>query len=300
MVKKRNPIADDLVAKMKKEVRGTVVNFKEVMNGRVIADELQKTVATKERLAGFHPAHAVYVCAQNQVSVMSEQLTTLDEMAPFAEIVSKAEDLYMPSGPPMSPLTTSYLTCWAFFDACAGPTNETIGTTVVEMGAAFGMDVELLRLIHIMQQSRMGFYIHEGTEGILAVLRELVTDTVCRAIVPSGYRGQNGELWYARVLPPPLPGGSEHVVFTTPYILMKPALCEWQAYFCRTLPDAPQQVRLDAYEQHMKYGPTRGYWNDFVFEGYVNHRTEAIYLAGLPDVPESRPHSEVNSQRFRR
>ena len=49
-----------------------------------------------------------------------------------------------------------------------------------------------------------------------------------------------------------------------------------------------------------KYGPTRTYWNDFVFEGYLNYRTEAIYLAGLPDVPESRPHSQVNSRRFRR
>ena len=44
----------------------------------------------------------------------------------------------------------------------------------------------------------------------------------------------------------------------------------------------------------MKYGPTRMYWNDFVFEAYVNHRTEVIYLAGLPDVSESRPHSEVH------
>jgi hypothetical protein len=29
------------------------------------------------------------------------------------------------------------------------------------------------------------------------------------------------------------------------------------------------------------------------------HRTEAIYLAGLPEVPESRPHSEVNGRRVR-
>lgn len=28
---------------------------------------------------------------------------------------------------------------WAFFDDCVGPTNETIGTTVMEVGAAFGM-----------------------------------------------------------------------------------------------------------------------------------------------------------------
>ena len=231
---------------------------------------------------------------------MSEQLTALDEMAPFVDIASRAEDLYMPGGPPMSPLTTSYFTCWAFFDACVEPANETIGTTILELGAAFGMHTELLRLIRLMQESRMGLYIHEGAEGGVAILRELATDVVSRAIVPAGYRGQKGELWYARVLPPPFPGGWEHVVFTTPYVLLKPGIHEWQAYFRRTLPDAPKQARIDANERHMKYGPTRTYWNDFVFEGYVNYRMEAIYLAGLPDVPESRPHSEVNSRRFRR
>jgi hypothetical protein len=51
---------------------------------------------------------------------------------------------------------------------------------------------------------------------------------------------------------------------------------------------------MDDYERHMKYGPTGEYWNDFVFEAYVNHRKEAIFLAGLPDVPESRPHSAVS------
>jgi hypothetical protein len=66
---------------------------------------------TEEQLAGCHPAYAAYVYAQNQVSVMSEQLTGLKEMAPFAHIVSEAEDLYLPSAPPMSPLTTSYFTC---------------------------------------------------------------------------------------------------------------------------------------------------------------------------------------------
>src|SRR2546429_5655599 len=64
----------------------------------------------------------------------------------------------------MSPLTKSYFTCWAFFDACAGPANETIGTTILETGAAFGMHPELLRLIRLMQDSRMGFYIHRGRD----------------------------------------------------------------------------------------------------------------------------------------
>src|SRR5207249_3425496 len=88
----------------------------------------------------------------------------------FADIISRAEDLYVPSAPPMSPLTKSYFTCWAFFDACAGPANETIGTTILETGAAFGMHPELLRLIRLMQDSRMGFYIHRGREGNVSIL----------------------------------------------------------------------------------------------------------------------------------
>ena len=50
------------------------------------------------------------------------------------------------------------------------------------------------------------------------------------------------------------------------------------------------------YEHNMKYGPARDYWSEFVFEAYINHRTAVIFLAGLPDVGESRPHSRVNNQ----
>jgi hypothetical protein len=285
------PIAGKLVAKMRQRLRGKGGNLDEVISGLAAADEIRDPVAAREDLAALHPSHAAYVYAQNQVSVMSEQLTALKEMAPFVDIVSQAEDLYMPSAPPMSPLTGSYFTCWCFFDACVGAANETIGDAILEVGAAFGMHTELLRLIRLMQESRMGLYVHKGRQGGLAVLEELVTGAVCRAIVPAGYLGQKGELWYIRVLPPPVPGGSEHVVFTTPYIVLNPGLRDWLAYFSRTL---PEPARVADYERHMKYGPTRSYWNDFIFEGFVNYRMEAIYLAGLPDVLESRPHSEVN------
>jgi hypothetical protein len=144
-------------------------------------------------------------------------------------------------------------------------------------------------------QARMGLYLHKGRESGLAVLAEVVAGAVCRAIVPAGYLGRKGELWYIRVLPPPVPGGSEHVVLTTPYIVLQPGPHDWLAYFGRTF---SQQARVADYERHMKFGPTRSYWNDFIFEAYVNYRMEAIYLTGLPDVPESRPHSEVNQWGF--
>lgn len=294
--KRGRPLANRLVKKMKNHARGKVVDLQSVILGRTNAEALQKTVATWQNLSELHPAHAVYVYAQNQVSVMAEQLTELKEMARFVKLISKAEGEYLPSGPPMSPLTPSFYTCWAFFDACVGQAEETIGTTTMAVGAAFGMHHELVGVIDLMQQSRMGVYVHEGVEEDKVVLREIVTEKTCRAISPSGYRGHQGELWYVRVLPPPIPGTTEHVVFTTPYVLLNSGEAEWQAYFHRQLSDTSLKDCVAIHEHHMKFGPTRDYWTEFVFESYVNHRADVIFLEGLPDVPESRPHSGASSQ----
>ena len=77
---------------------------------------------------------------------------------------------------------------------------------------------------------------------------------------------------------------------TSPVLLLS-----WLAYFHRTLPDGPNVDRIAAYERHMKFGKVNNYWSEFVFEAYLNHRSDVIFLEGLPDVPESRPHSGVNS-----
>ncbi len=44
----------------------------------------------------------------------------------------------------------------------------------------------------------------------------------------------------------------------------------------------------------MKFGPSRVFWNEFVLEAYVNYQSDAIFLAGLPDIPEIRPHASVS------
>ncbi len=86
----------------------------------------------------------------------------------------------------MSPLTTSFFPCWAFFEACVGLGQETLGTTTMAVGRAFGMHEELIRVIGLMQDSRMAVYVHEGTDGSGIRLREMVTARACRAICPSG------------------------------------------------------------------------------------------------------------------
>jgi len=113
------------------------------------------------------------------------------------------------------------------------------------------MHEDLIRVIGLMQDSRMAVYVHEGPDGNGIRLREMVTDRVCKAICPSGYEGRAGELWYARILPPPIAEFEEHIVFTTPYVLVEPGEREWLVYFDRTLPEEPPERRIAAYEKHM-------------------------------------------------
>ena len=128
----RQPIADKLIKKMRSYVGAKVVDLSAVIEGKKNAEELQKTVASRETLADHHPAHALYIYAQNQTSVMAEQLSALPEMDRFTRLIGMAEDEYCPSAPPMSPLTTSFFTCWAFFDACVG---SALFVCVVVVGA---------------------------------------------------------------------------------------------------------------------------------------------------------------------
>lgn len=293
--RRSHPIADKLVKKMKKTACEPVMDLRAVIASRERAEALQKTVATREALANYHPAHAIYVYAQNQASVMVEQLAELKEMEGFDRVISRVAQDYLPSGPPMSPLTKSFFTCWAYFDVCMGIAQETPGTTTLAVGAAFGMSKELLSVLGLMQASRMGLYEQEGAHDGRVTLRELVTGNVCTALSPAGYLGQKGELWYARVLPPPVADFDEHVVFTTPYVIVEPSRGDWLSYFDRTLPAAPLPERIAAYQRHMKFGPTRDYWPEYVFEAYANHQHDVIFLKGLPDRPETRPHSRANS-----
>jgi hypothetical protein len=71
-------------------------------------------------MADYDPIHAIYIYAQNTISVLIEQLCELKPLMALNNAYADAEESYMPSGPPASPLTKSYFTCWGFFDLCTG------------------------------------------------------------------------------------------------------------------------------------------------------------------------------------
>ena len=272
------PIARRVLDSIRRQVRSTVVNLAAFRDGMASAHALQKTVATPESLKGSHPAFALYAHVQNQMSIMAEQLLQLQEMQAFARLIGKAQEEYMPSWPPMSPITTSYFWGWSSLDMTGNAHRETMGSVILRVGIEFGVHPTMLTLMQAFNDSRMGVYRVESLSNAGVGLVDLATGQRCSAICESGYGGNVGELWFTRVLPPALPGHGDQAA--------------WVQYFDRIAAKDPKRSHSEVFKRHFKGGPSRRYWPEFIFEGYVNHRPGAIYLKGLPDVPASRPHSK--------
>jgi len=245
--------------------------------------------------SGHDPLHAAYVSAQNFTSLFAEAVSQFPEFAPYCQIVGDAEEEYMPGSPPMSPLTSSYFTTWAFFDVRFGPDHETIGTCLLDVADALEMPPVLAETVRRFQGSRMGIYQWCGADGRRARLKELVTGDEFQCHVPAGYTGRPGELWYVRLCPP-LPLLDYHVAFTTPYVLIGFGGADWTAYLNKSLLGTSDPRK--ALHQFLKFGraarsrkPDES-WSEFIFEAYHHHQPDAIFLAGLPDVKGSLPHGE--------
>jgi len=248
----------------------------------------------ERELAGLESNHAFYVYALNRVAELVGLLAEFQEMEPLSNRIADGEEEYVPEGPPTSPLTRSYFNLWAFFDVTSSSSGETVGSIVVELGKAFGMASALIGAIELLQKSRMGLYRSKGKEGTVAILDDLFTGESRRVVSPAGYPGTTGELWFVRLLPPPFPDDPHHIAMTTSYVIVRPGSEDWLEYFERVL----NGKRTGAnYEWHMKHGPSPEYWPEYVFEAYRNHRKDVIWLEGLPDRAESRPHSRVNQRR---
>lgn len=244
---------------------------------------------------GFDPIHAVYVYIQQISSQFAEGVSRLPEMKAYAKLAGDAEVEYLPSGPPMSPLTPSYFTSWAFYDLRFGRDGDTIGECQIDANDIFWLNSNQLEVLKKFGKSRMGIYEHVGLAGSYVKLRELLTDDEFTCLVPSGYRGRPGDLCYLRLLPPLEPQlASYHIAFTTPYILMS-SKADWTAFLKRSLVQFQRLGEREALHNLLKHGPQPNYWNEFVFLAYHHHQPDAIYLAGIPDLRGTLPHAKQES-----
>ncbi|MCD4676035.1 MAG: hypothetical protein K8S18_08580 [Desulfobacula sp.] len=301
------PISKKVIAGLKKAKKQKIIQFEELKEAKVYADDLEKSVTTEGQLSDHDPLHAIYIYAQNRVSVLVEQLADLKSLSKLTGTLDQADDIYLPSFPPQSPLTQSYFTCWGFFDLSVGIKKESFGTVILDLLKNLKADPGLIKTIEYMQDSRMGIFVHKGHSDRFVILEELITGEEIKVIVPSGYQGKENEIWYVRVMPVPFPelNYGYSVAFTTPYILIdldgnlgsSAKLDDWEAFFDRNLKAVGKKDKIKAYESFMKYGKNKYFWNEYIFEGYVNYEDDMIMLAGFPDIPLSMPHSEASQKK---
>ena len=300
--KGRGPLARKVINSAQQQLRRKVTNLGDWKEGKLRSEEYQKSIISEERLSELDPLYALYVYSQNHLSVLIEQIAELPILDKLADIYAAASEEYMPSGPPMSPLTASYFTCWGAFDLCShGAKKETFCTVATDLCKHLNVDHGQIEVFEEMQNSYMGIYKHEGVSGKYIHFRELLTNRKIKAVCASGYMGLEGEIWFARILPPLFDLFSYSVVFTTPYILGKlgdnrsfiPNVeNDWLKYFERNLGKTRIDNIEDSYKELMKYGLSKNYWNEYIFLSYRNHRDNMILLEGFPDIPSSMPHAK--------
>jgi len=293
-IKARGPVGKKLIQAIRRERSKKVVNFSAIAEGDRLARVLQEGAASREDHADHDPSHGWYVIAQQQLSIFVEHTGAMRQTLCLTDPINDAEDEYMPAGPPISPLTASYFFYWSVCDLSPSGDGETLATATLDLVRAVGTDPHLLAAMETLESSRMGLWEHRGNDGDRVILRELVTDVEHRCHVASGYRGRKGEIWFARVLPPPIEG-LDAVVITTPYLLIRSSRTHWIAYLDRALAAYPGDKHKQVYPLLMKYGENPRYWPEYVFEAYVNHESDVVYLTGFPDIEASRPHSRLNS-----
>lgn len=251
-----------------------------------------------EGLEDLHPLQAVYTYVVNTVTDSATALGQLPEFKKLVDRLATAEEEYMPSGPPMSPITRSYFVNWSLFDVTIGLHDESFGSCVAAVSKSLGAHPSYVAFVQALCRTRPGLYVHEGRHGELIELTELVTNQRHTTRITSGYQGKRGDLLLLRLLPSYFPQFDEALSLTTPYLIHWPSLSDWQVYFERVLSKLGSD-RQRAYESLMKrgiapHGPR--YWTEYVFEAYANHCNEVIFLEGLPDLAESRPHSNDYSR----
>ena len=161
-------IATKVLKQINKANARKVIDLNEYRQQKKASEDLFNQITTTETAikTGHDPLHAVYIHTQNLLSILVEVLDVIPEpsLNRLFNTFEAARDAYVPDGPPMSPLTKSYFSCWLLFDITAGLHKETFTTIIIDLANQFGLHKAMLEVMQTMQDSRMGIYEFMGRQ----------------------------------------------------------------------------------------------------------------------------------------
>lgn len=284
-------ISRDLSRWVSKSKNKKVVDHWTARNTTLAAKSGVSSIESRDALveSGLSADYAEYAYAQNVLSVLLDGLLAAPALAKHAKVLETAQETYLPGFPPMSPNTQSFFNSWAYFDLAVGIDKETLVDCVLDLHNLVPMPEDLADLWRKLSESRLGLYECRGKTNHHIVLCELNNDKTHHVHSSTGFYGETGDVWLVRLVPSRYDKTIDTVTFTTPYILSS-GVVQWKEFLNS---GAWRDTRkLPSYENLMKYGLSHHYWNEFVFQAYegLSPDRKAIYLSGLPDIGQTRPH----------
>ncbi|MFT5126942.1 MAG: hypothetical protein ACI8W8_000540 [Rhodothermales bacterium] len=223
------------------------------------------------------------------VEALAGALHNTDLARNYVKAVLDAEERFMPSGPPMSPIMTSLFDSWASLDLAIGRDCETACSCVLDLAPQLRLRADLKPAVQALDRSRLGIYERLETKGENLWMRELLTEELhlCRCL--SGYEGEPGQVWLTRVIPFAPRDEDAQPMLTTPYVASDYSADEWREFLREHVPQRGDLARNLA--RFMKRGPKPFYWFEYCMDGYCGHEDLAVFVKGLPGVVDSLPHA---------
>lgn len=96
------------------------------------AKEYMNSIVESKNKTNLDPLHAMYSEVQHRIVDFFEQFSLCTYSEKFCLLHEASEDVYMPQGPPMSPVTKSFYTCWFAFDMKVGVKKETVTSIMID------------------------------------------------------------------------------------------------------------------------------------------------------------------------
>lgn len=280
-------ISTKLINDFRKLKLRKVIDLAEVNAANDKVSQINAGLRKRLELQEYDPSHHVYLLVQNLLSYFSEEISVLDEFEEYYDTLSEMDEEYMPSYPPMSPLTGSYFTLWIFCDFRFGETKETISTIFYDLGTEFKYDKIVTKALSNFNASSMGFYKHMGFDNDLVILKDLVSNKEHHCVCTSGYKGEVDEIWFVRLLPNLDEVYDYQVVFTTPYVIRNYSDKDWTAFFKRQV-GSTGDYEAKTHQFFKNHSDIR-YWHNYILDAYVDFNSFCIFLTGIPDIKGSKP-----------
>ena len=238
---------------------------------------------------GDPSAHA-YMAAVNTTTDFATQALEILELTPFNNQIFDIEEEYMPSYPPMSPVTKAFWANWVSLDAHDSFTGVTMGGLFAQYLQHTGSFDYLQKAMKPLNDSFCSFYEVTEVNDQGVKLWDIAGRQEFQCWNGSGYPGCEGEVWYVRLLPPFSEEAKRSVTMGTPYVFRDGDRRKWEQFFerqQRSLFVADQSLR-----DYLKFGTSLGYWLEFVFQAFAGYTGNMILVTGVPDDPASLPHSD--------